>query len=70
MIGIRLLGPAVPDASERILTTDALAFVADLPLWPGSNRVTVIGRANAEVRTVKTMYVYREPPRTAQAPTK
>jgi carboxyl-terminal processing protease len=47
-----------------------LAFAADLPLWPGSNMVTVVGRANAEVRTVKTLYVYRDPPRTAQAPGK
>ena len=45
-----------------------LAFSADLPLWPGSNMVTVIARTNTEVRSVKTMYVYREPPRTAQAP--
>ena len=47
-----------------------LSFAADLPLWPGSNMVTVIARSNAEVRTVKTMYVYRDPPRTAQAPNK
>jgi malate synthase len=30
VIGIRLLGPNVPGASERVLTTDALAFVAAL----------------------------------------
>ncbi len=30
MIGIRLLGPGVPGASERVLTADALAFVAAL----------------------------------------
>jgi carboxyl-terminal processing protease len=47
-----------------------MAFTADLPMWPGSNMVTIVGRANAEVRTVKTMFVYREPPRTAQAPAK
>jgi len=45
-----------------------LEFATDLPLWPGSNMITVVGRANAEVRSVKTMFVYREPPRTAQAP--
>jgi carboxyl-terminal processing protease len=45
-----------------------LEFAADLPLWPGSNMVTVVARASSEVRSVKTMYVYREPPRTAQAP--
>jgi carboxyl-terminal processing protease len=45
-----------------------LEFATDLPLWPGSNMVTVVARASSEVRSVKTMYVYREPPRTAQAP--
>jgi carboxyl-terminal processing protease len=45
-----------------------LDLAADLPLWPGSNMITVVARASAEVRSVKTMYVYREPPRTAQAP--
>ncbi|HEX2690956.1 MAG TPA: MXAN_5808 family serine peptidase [Kofleriaceae bacterium] len=45
-----------------------LEFAADLPLWPGSNMVTVVGRTSAEVRSVKTMFVYRDPPRTAQAP--
>jgi len=48
----------------------SMSFAADLPLWPGSNMVTVIARSNADVRTVKTMYLYRDPPRTAQAPTK
>ena len=45
-----------------------LDFSTDLPLWPGSNMVTVVARASSEVRSVKTMYVYREAPRTAQAP--
>ena len=45
-----------------------LEFAADLPLWPGSNMVTVVARASSEVRSVKTMFVYRESPRTAQAP--
>jgi carboxyl-terminal processing protease len=45
-----------------------LEFATDLPLWPGSNMVTVVARANSEVRSVKTMFVYREPPRTAQTP--
>jgi len=44
----------------------ALPFAADLPLWPGTNLVTVVARASAEVRSVKMMYVYRDPPRTAQ----
>ena len=45
-----------------------LDFAADLPLWPGSNQVTIIARASNEVRSVKTMFVYRDPPRTAQTP--
>ncbi|HET7504682.1 MAG TPA: MXAN_5808 family serine peptidase [Kofleriaceae bacterium] len=45
-----------------------LDFSADLPLWSGSNMVTVVARASSEVRSVKTMVVYREPPRTAQTP--
>ncbi|MBC7977641.1 MAG: PDZ domain-containing protein [Myxococcales bacterium] len=45
-----------------------LEFTAELPLWPGSNMVTVVGRSSSEVRSVKTMFVYRESPRTARAP--
>jgi carboxyl-terminal processing protease len=48
--------------------TKLLEFATDLPLWPGSNMVTVVARASSEVRSVKTMFVYRDPPRTAQAP--
>jgi carboxyl-terminal processing protease len=44
----------------------AMQFAADLPLWPGTNMVTVVARANAQVRSVKTMFIYRDPPRTAQ----
>jgi carboxyl-terminal processing protease len=46
----------------------SLQFAADIPLWPGSNAVTVIARESSEVRSLKTVYVYRDPPRTAQAP--
>lgn len=45
-----------------------LDFTTDLPLWPGSNMVTVVARANSEVKSVKTMFVYRDTPRTAQKP--
>jgi len=45
-----------------------LDFATELPLWPGSNMVTVVARSNSEVRSVKTMFVYRDPPRTAQKP--
>lgn len=43
-------------------------FTADLPLWPGSNLVTVVARSDSEVRSAKYLYVYREPARTAQKP--
>ena len=43
-----------------------MPFASDLPLWPGSNMITVVARTNAEVKSVKTMFVYREAPRTAQ----
>jgi carboxyl-terminal processing protease len=45
-----------------------LEFATELPLWPGSNMVTVVARSSSEVRSVKTMFVFRDPPRTAQAP--
>jgi carboxyl-terminal processing protease len=45
-----------------------LDFATDLPLWPGSNMVTVVARANSEVRSMKILYIYRDPPRTAQTP--
>ncbi|MDX2089110.1 MAG: MXAN_5808 family serine peptidase [Kofleriaceae bacterium] len=45
-----------------------LDFTTDLPLWPGSNMVTVVARASSEVKSVKTMFVYRDTPRTAQKP--
>nr|HEX4318830.1 MXAN_5808 family serine peptidase [Kofleriaceae bacterium] len=43
-------------------------FATDLPLWPGSNMITVVARSSSEVRSVRTMFVYRDPPRTAQTP--
>jgi len=46
----------------------AMDFATELPLWPGSNMVTVVARANSEVRSMKTLYIYRDPPRTAQTP--
>jgi carboxyl-terminal processing protease len=46
----------------------SMDFAADLPLWPGSNMITVVARENAEVRSVKTVFVYKEPSRTAQTP--
>ncbi len=45
-----------------------LDFSADLPLWAGSNQVTIVARSSTDVRSLKTMYIFRDPPRTAQAP--
>ena len=46
----------------------SLQFTADIPMSPGSNAVTVVARESSEVRSQKTVFVYRDPPRTAQAP--
>ncbi|HEX7704516.1 MAG TPA: MXAN_5808 family serine peptidase [Kofleriaceae bacterium] len=45
-----------------------LDFSSELPLWPGSNMVTVVARENNDVRSVKTVYVYKDAPRTAATP--
>jgi carboxyl-terminal processing protease len=43
-----------------------LDFAADIPLWPGSNQVTVLARESADVRSVQTFFIYREAAQTAQ----
>ncbi len=45
-----------------------LDFTTDLPLWPGSNMVTIVARENNDVRSLKTVWVYKDAPRTAQTP--
>jgi carboxyl-terminal processing protease len=42
-------------------------FASEIPLWPGSNQVTVVARENQDVKSVQTLYLYREAPKTAQA---
>ncbi len=42
-----------------------LAFNTQIPLWPGSNAVTVVARENDEVRSSQTVFLYREQTRTA-----
>ena len=37
-----------------------LDFSARLPLWPGSNRVTVVVRENDRVQSSHSMYLYRD----------
>jgi carboxyl-terminal processing protease len=43
-----------------------LDFTADVPLWPGSNQITIVAREKTEVRALTTLYVYREDEKTAQ----
>ncbi len=38
--------------------TDRLDFEAKIPLWPGSNRITVVARENDDVRSSRTIYMY------------
>lgn len=45
-----------------------LALTGDVPLWPGSNVITVVARENTEVKSIETMVVYRDAPTTAAAP--
>jgi carboxyl-terminal processing protease len=44
-----------------------LDFATDLPLWPGSNLVTIVARESSDVKSYKYMYVFRDPPRTASS---
>ena len=36
-----------------------MTFSPDIPLWPGSNLVTVVVRENDEVKSSQMMYLYR-----------
>ena len=37
----------------------SLSFASDIPLWPGSNLVTIVARENGEVKSSHTMFLYR-----------
>lgn len=45
-----------------------LEFATEVPLWPGSNHITIVARENTEVRTLQSLVIYREPLKTASAP--
>lgn len=47
--------------------TKTLDFAAGIPLWSGSNMVTIVARESSDVRSIKTVFVYRSPAKTAQA---
>ncbi len=52
--------------SNRGSSTGAeMPFAAQIPLWPGSNAVTVVARENDRVRSVKTLYLSRTASKTA-----
>ncbi len=44
---------------------DRLDFTVEIPLWPGSNQVTVVARERTDVRSVETFYILREDAKTA-----
>ncbi|MBP8805382.1 MAG: PDZ domain-containing protein [Kofleriaceae bacterium] len=45
-----------------------LALSGEIPLWPGSNVITIVARESADVKTMSTTVVYRDAPTTAAAP--
>ncbi len=48
-------------------TGATIDFAASVPLWDGSNVVTVVARENADVRTVQTLVIYKDPGASAAA---
>ncbi|HEY5937560.1 MAG TPA: CARDB domain-containing protein, partial [Kofleriaceae bacterium] len=38
-----------------------LDFKAGIPLWPGSNRVTIVARESEKVKAVQALWIYRAP---------
>lgn len=44
----------------------SLEFSTGIPLWSGSNMVTIVARESSDVRSIKTVYIYRGPAQTAQ----
>ena len=49
-------------------TAGTMALTGDVPLWPGSNVITVVARESADVKTIQTVVIYRDAPATARAP--
>jgi hypothetical protein len=35
-------------------------FDAKIPLWPGSNAITIVARENDQVRSSHTLFMYRD----------
>ncbi len=55
-------------SNRKVAKPGTLSFAIDVPVWPGSNHVTIVARENTEVRTVQSLVIYREPVMTARAP--
>jgi carboxyl-terminal processing protease len=65
--GAKIDGRKVYYKSNRGGAKDTkLDFKTDVPLWPGSNQITVVARENADVRSLHTFFVFRDGPVTAQ----
>jgi carboxyl-terminal processing protease len=50
-------------------TPRELPFSAELPLWPGTNQVTVVARKSGDVRATHTVYLYRHTSNTTASAT-
>jgi hypothetical protein len=44
-----------------------VAFAPTIPLWPGSNLVTVVARENGDVKSSYSMFLYRPATKAASA---
>jgi hypothetical protein len=44
-----------------------VAFAPTIPLWPGSNLVTVVARENDDVKSSYSMFLYRPATKAASA---
>jgi len=46
-------------SNSKSSTQSRMEIDAQIPLWPGSNAVTVVARENSEVQTARTLYLFR-----------
>jgi len=64
--GAKIDGRKVFYKSNRGGAKDSkLDFKTDVPLWPGSNQITIVARENSDVRSIHTFFVFRDGPVTA-----
>ena len=55
-------------SNRGVARPGSLPFSVDVPVWPGSNHITIVARENTDVRTIQSLVIYREPVKTAAAP--